>query len=167
MLSKKLEEALNKQVTAEFYSAHLYLSMSAYFSEKNLPGFANWMNVQYQEESSHALKLYNYIIDRGGKVTLEKIDAPPVEWKSLLDVVEETYKHEQHVTSLINDLVDLAIHEKDHATVNLLQWYIAEQVEEEANVGSLLEDVKMASESSSAILMLDRELRGRKFTPIQ
>jgi ferritin len=109
MINKKMEEAINSQINAELYSAYLYLSMSAYFQEKNLPGFASWMESQAAEEMFHAKKFYNYVIERGGRGDMRAIEAPPKEWKSTVDVFEETLKHEQHVTALINGLVDLAI----------------------------------------------------------
>ncbi|MCK5568134.1 MAG: ferritin, partial [Spirochaetes bacterium] len=133
MLSKKLESELNKQLNAELYSAYLYLSMAAYYESKNLKGFANWMNVQAQEEQVHGMKIYDYINGRGGRVQLAVIEAPPVEWSSVVDVFDNVYSHEQKVTGLINNLVNIATEEKDHATVNFLQWFVAEQVEEEAS----------------------------------
>jgi len=135
MISKKIEKALNKQINAELYSAYLYLSMVAYFESVNLPGFANWMKVQTQEELMHAMKIYDFVNERGGRVVLKAIEAPPTEWDSPLDAFEATYKHEQKVTGLINNLVNLAIEEKDHATSSFLQWFVNEQVEEESSVG--------------------------------
>src|SRR6056297_696823 len=163
MLSKKMEKALNEQINAELYSAYLYLSMSAYFEGQNFDGFANWLRVQYQEETSHAMKIYDYVHERGGKVTLTGIDSPQTDWKNPVEVFEQVFEHEQHVTSLINNLVNMAIDEKDHATNNMLQWYVAEQVEEEANAEKLLEDVKMISGKGQGMLMLDRELKQRTF----
>jgi ferritin len=133
MVKKKIEAALNKQLNAELYSSYLYLSMSAYFQSINLPGFANWMRVQTQEELVHAMKFYDFINERGGRVMLQKIDSPPTKWASPLNVFESAYKHEQKVTGLINDLVNLAVGEKDHATNIFLQWFVTEQVEEEAS----------------------------------
>ncbi len=163
MLSKKMTEELNKQVNAEMYSAYLYLSMSAYFSDQNLSGFANWMHVQAQEEMTHAMKIYHYILDRGEKVSLMPIEGPPTEWKNAVEILEEVYAHEQKVTSLINNLVYLARDEKDNATENMLQWFVAEQVEEEAAADELLQQAKMIKGEGHGMLMLDRELKQRQF----
>lgn len=165
MLSKKLEEAINKQINAELYSAYLYLSMAAYFETKNLPGFANWMRVQFQEEQFHAFKFFDYVNERGGRVTLETIEGPRTEWSNPIEVFEETLKHEYHVTSLINNLMDLAIEERDHATKSFLNWYIDEQVEEEANVTALTEQLKLIDGKGHGMLMLDKELATRVFVP--
>lgn len=165
MLTKKLEQELNKQVNAEFYSAYLYLSMSAYLDSINLSGFATWMKVQFEEEQFHALKLYDYILERGGDVELEAIEKPQIKWDGIIDVFEEVYKHEQHVTSLINNLADVAMEEKDHATLNMLQWFIEEQVEEEASVSEVLEQLKLVEGKGSGLFMLDREAKSRTFTP--
>jgi ferritin len=163
MLSKKMEKALNEQVNAEMYSAYLYLAMSAYFEDQNLSGFANWMYVQAQEEMTHAMKIYRYIHDRGGRVLLEQIDKPQTEWDSTEKVMEEVYSHEQKVTGMIHDLVNLAREEKDHGTDNMLQWFVGEQVEEEANADELLQQVKMIGGKPQGLLMLDRELKQRQF----
>jgi len=165
MLSKKMEKALNQQINYEFYSAHLYLSMSAYFKSIDLDGFGHWMQVQYEEEIFHAMKFLAYIQNRDGRVQLEAIAKPPHDWKSPLTVFEDTYTHEQHVTSLINGLVTLANSEKDHATQNFLQWYIAEQVEEEANVKAIRSKLRFAGDSPSTLFMLDQEMAKRIFTP--
>jgi ferritin len=165
MLSKKLELELNKQVNAEFFSAYLYLSMSAFLASKNLSGFSNWMKVQFEEEQFHALKLYQYILDRGGKIELEKIEKPKTEWTNIVNVFEEVLAHEEKITSLINNLVDLAIQEKDHATVNMLQWFVEEQVEEEANASDLLGQLKLIQGKGSGLYMIDKELKQRVFTP--
>lgn len=165
MLNKKMEEALNRQLNAELYSSYLYLSMSAHFLSRNLPGFANWMRVQAQEELVHGMKFYDYVAERGGRVKLSKIDGPPTEWESSIAVFQNVYEHEQKVTALINDLVNLAIAEKDHATNNFLQWFVSEQVEEEASASDVLEKVKLVGESPNALLMLDREMAQRVFTP--
>ncbi len=163
MISKKIEKALNNQVNAEMYSAYLYLSMAAYFEGINLGGFANWMQVQAQEEMSHAMKIYRYINERGGRVILKQIDSPPTEWKDTVEVMEQVYDHEQKVTSMINDLVNISTDEKDHATVNMLQWFVAEQVEEEANADELLQQLKLINGKGHGLLMLDRELKQRGF----
>ena len=163
MLKEKMLNAINEQINAEQYSALLYLSMSAWFSDKGLPGFANWMYVQYQEELTHANKFFNYINERSGRALLKAIDQMPNEWDSIIAVVEATLAHEQHVTALINNLVDIAIEEKDHATQSFLKWYVDEQVEEEANVQEILDTLKLISGQGNGIFMLDRELRNRTF----
>jgi ferritin len=163
MLSKRMEEALNEQINAEFESAYLYLSMATWFEEKNYEGMANWMMIQFKEEQTHALKFYNYVIERGGRVILKTIKGPETEWNNVLQVFEETLKHEQLVTSLINNLVNIAIEEKDHATNNVLQWFVGEQVEEEANVDRLINQIKMIGDHPHGLFMLDRELASRVF----
>jgi len=165
MLSERMMKSLNKQLNAELYSAYLYLSMAAYFESKNLKGFANWMRVQAQEELTHAMKFFDYINERGGRVYLEAIEKPPTEWKSPLDVFEATYEHEVKVTSMINDLVNMSMEEKDHATYNMLQWFVAEQVEEEASADEIRQQLRMIKEDGRGIMMLDRELKQRTFTP--
>ena len=165
MLSETMEKALNKQVNYEFYSAHLYLSMASYFKSIDLDGFGNWMQIQYEEEIFHAMKFLDFIHTRDGNVRLLSIDQPPHQWDSTLHVFTETYDHEKHVTSLINDLVTLSIKENDHATQNFLQWYIAEQVEEEASVKAIQSKLKLAGESTVTLLMLDQEMTKRTFTP--
>ncbi|MFH1487577.1 MAG: ferritin [Pseudomonadota bacterium] len=164
MLNKKMEKALNEQVNAELYSAYLYLSMEAYFKSLNLVGFAAWMRVQTQEELFHSMKFYDYINERGGRVLLKAIEAPQTQWKSPLGAFEAAYEHEQGVTALINGLVDLAIKEKDHATNNFLQWFVAEQVEEEDNTSGVVEQIKLIGEATGGLFMLDRELGQRTFT---
>ena len=165
MISKKMEKALNAQVNAELYSAYLYLSMEAFFQSLNLKGFANWMRAQTQEEVSHAMKIYDFINERGGRAVLKGIDGPPTEWDSPLVVFEAAYAHEQKVTGLINDLVDLAIKEKDHATNSFLQWFVNEQVEEEASADEIVQQLKMMEKAPGGMFMLDRELGQRVFTP--
>ena len=167
MLNKKLEQELNNQLNAELFSAYLYLSMSAYLAIQNLSGFANWMKVQFEEEQSHAMKLYQYILDRGGRVTLGKIDAPQLEWKNVIEVFEDVLAHERKVTGLINELVNIAMEEKDHATVGELQWFVTEQVEEEATASDLLDQLKLIEGKGAGMFILDRELKQRAFTPIQ
>ncbi len=164
MLSQRMNEALNEQIKWEFYSGFLYLSMSAYFSGLGLNGFASWMHVQFEEESAHAMKFYDQVIGRGGRVLLETLDAPPSSWGSPLNAFEETLKHEQHVTSRINDLADLAVSEKDHATSIFLQWFITEQVEEEDNVSDVLNKLKLVG-GGEGLFFLDKELGTRTFVP--
>ncbi|WP_320171524.1 ferritin [Maridesulfovibrio sp.] len=165
MSNKVLEKALNEQLNAEFYSSYLYLSMSAYFSDIGLSGFANWMRVQAQEEQFHALKFYDYINERGGRVILSSIDSPQTEWESPLDCVKGVLEHEKKVTSLINNLVDLAITEKDHATNIFLQWFVTEQVEEEDSVNEVLNKLKLIDGKGNGMFILDKELALRVFTP--
>jgi len=165
MISKKMEEALNEQVNAELYSAYLYLSMESYFKSENLNGFANWMRVQTQEEVAHATKIYDFINERGGRVTLKAIEGPQTEWDSALAVFKAAYEHEQKVTGLINDLVDLAIKEKDHATNSFLQWFVNEQVEEESSADEIVQQLKMMENAPGGMFMLDRESGQRVFTP--
>ena len=163
MLSKRMENALNEQINAEFESAYLYLSMATWLEEKNLEGMANWMMIQFKEEQTHALKFYNYVIERGGRVILKPIEGPKTEWDSILQVFEETLEHERLVTSLINNLVDIAIEEKDHATNSMLKWFIDEQVEEEASADKVINQLKMIGDHPNGIFMLDRELGSRVF----
>jgi ferritin len=165
MIDPKMEKALNDQIVAEFYSAYLYLSMAAYFDAEGLAGFAQWMRAQFQEEQAHAMKMFNYVTERGGRVKLGAIDAPPTEWDSSVQVFEETLKHEQKVTGLINKLVDLALSISDHATDNFLRWFVSEQVEEEDSVDSVLSQLKLIGDNGQGLLMLDRELGARVFTP--
>ncbi|WP_297098648.1 ferritin [uncultured Draconibacterium sp.] len=163
MLKEKVLNALNEQINAEQYSSLLYLSMSAYFNDKGLPGFANWMYVQYQEELTHANKFFNYVVERGGKVELKAIDQMPTTWEGVIDVYEKTLEHEQLVTSLIDKLVDVAVEERDHATQSFLRWFVDEQVEEEANVTEILDTLKLINGQGNGIFMLDREMRNRTF----
>lgn len=163
MISEKLQSAFCEQFNKELYSAYLYLAMQTYFAQNNLNGFANWMNVQVQEELAHAMGLYNYVIERGGEVELKTIEKPEGSWNNALEVFQAVLEHEQYVTSLINDLTTVAEDVKDRAAVSLLQWYIKEQVEEEANVSNILGDLKIAQNDPRALLLLDRELAARTF----
>ncbi len=165
MINQKLEKLINEQINAELYSAYLYLSMGAYFEDQGLAGFANWMRVQFEEEQFHGLKFFDYLAERGGRVQLEAIDKPEVNWASPVAVFEEVLKHERHVTSLINNLIDVAIEERDHATKSLLNWFIDEQVEEEATAETLLNQLKMVEGDGRGLLMLDKDLAARVFTP--
>ena len=165
MISKKMEKALNGQLNAELYSAYLYLSMAAYFESADLAGFANWMRVQVAEERFHAMKFYDYIIERGGRVILRPIEAPPSDWDRPLAVFEATLTHEQKVTGLINDLMDLAHKEKDNASEIFLQWFVNEQVEEEDNAGKVLGQLKLIKDDPQALFMMDKEMGQRVFTP--
>lgn len=165
MIKKTVSDAINAQINAEFYSAYLYLSMSAYFEAQGLPGFANWMRVQFEEEQFHALKFYDYVNERGGRVLLTTFETPKHEWENMVEVFEDVLKHEIHVTDLINNLVDIAMAEKDHASVAFLQWFVNEQVEEEANVEKILSQLRLIGGKGDGILMLDRELATRVFVP--
>jgi ferritin len=161
MLKPGMQEALNRQVNAELFSAYLYLSMSAHFEAKGLQGMAHWMRMQFEEEQIHAMKIYDFINERSGTVILTAIEAPKTEWGSVLEVFESTYEHEQKVTSLINDLVSLAYEEKDHATASFLQWFVDEQVEEEANASQIIDQLKMVGEDGGALFLLDAQLAQR------
>ena len=163
MISEKLEKAFNDQINKELYSEYLYLSMQAYFERLNLKGFVNWMSVQIQEEHAHAMGMFNYVHERGGKVQLEAIDKPQVDWNSPLHVFEEVLKHEEFVTSRINALMDVAEEVKDRAALSFLDWYLKEQVEEESNVGGVLATLKLIKDDAKALLILDKELKARTF----
>ena len=165
MLDQKIQTALNKQLNAELYSSYLYLSMSAYFQSVNLSGFANWMRIQAQEELVHAMKFYDFINERGSRVMLQPVEGPPTEWSSPLDAFENAYRHEQKVTGLINDLVNLAVKERDHATNIFLQWFVTEQVEEEASADEVVQKLKLMGDARGGLFMLDREMGQRVFTP--
>ena len=165
MLSDKMVEALNTQMNRELYSAYLYMSMSAHSTYVGLKGFANWFMVQYQEEMTHAMKFYDYINDQGGKVKLIEIAEPLKDFESPLDMFEKTLKHEQFVTKCINELVDLAIEEKDHATNIFLQWYVTEQIEEEGNDNDIISKLKLIGDDGNGLLTLDKELMARVFVP--
>jgi ferritin len=163
MISKKMEKAFNDQINAELFSSYLYLSMSAHLSSANLPGFANWMAVQTKEENAHAMMLFNFVLERGGNVKLQPIAQPDTNWKNVIKVFEEVYAHEQKVTKLIHELLDLALKEKDHASANFLQWFVSEQVEEEASASEILEQLKIVEGKGHGLLLLDRELQTRIF----
>ena len=160
-----MEKSFNEQINEELYSAYLYLSMVAYFESTNLPGFANWMRVQTQEEIVHAMKFYDYINQRNGRVALTALADPQIEWKSPMDAFEAAYKHELHITAKINELVNLAIEEKDHAANMFLQWFVNEQVEEEKSPSDIIQKLKMIKDSSEGLYMLDKDMATRAFTP--
>ncbi len=162
MLKSKLEKAINKQINAELWSAYLYLSMSAYFESINLGGFAHWMKVQAQEELSHAMKFYDHVIERRGRVSVAAITAPPISWKSPLNAFEEAFKHEQKVTGMIDELANIAVAEKDHATANMLQWFVNEQVEEESSADHIVQKLNQIGTNTGGLFMLDHELGQRK-----
>ncbi|MCL1985871.1 MAG: ferritin [Betaproteobacteria bacterium] len=165
MLSKAMNKNLNEQVTWEFYSGYLYLGMSAYFQEAGLPGFAHWMRIQAQEELSHGILFYNFTLGRGGSIKLANIDAPAAGYKNTLDVFEKTLAHENAVTARINKLVGQARKEEDFATDIFLQWFVSEQIEEEENVTGVLNKLKLIKNDGQGLLMLDKELGARTFTP--
>ncbi len=162
MISKKMEEAINKQINEEMYSAYLYLSMAGYFAEQNLMGFHNWLYVQYHEELGHAEKFYKYLVERGGQVRLAAIKEPEHTWKGPRDAFEAVLKHERHITGRINELVDIAEAEKDRASFAMLQWFVNEQVEEEANAQDILAKLEMVGDHKQGLLMIDRALAERK-----
>ena len=165
MLSPKMQKVLNTHLNEEFYSSYLYLSMAAYFESKNLKGFANWMRVQSTEEQMHGMKFFNFILQKGGKVSLAQINVPKLAWKNLKEVFADTLKHEQKITGLINKLVETAISEKDYATHTFLQWFVTEQVEEEANVEEIIQKIDMIGDNKSGLYMLDNELGARVAAP--
>lgn len=162
-ISKKVEEVLNKQVNAELWSAYLYLSMSAWSESRGFKGFANWMRVQFHEETSHALKIIDFVITRSGEIKLQPIAAVKTSWDSLLNMFEETYQHECKVTTLINECYEAALAEKDYATSTMLQWYINEQTEEESNALEIIDILKITGEKSGGIFYLDKKLGSRTF----
>ncbi len=164
MFNKKIEKAINDQINAEMWSAYLYLSMAAQCHELGYSGMANWFEIQFKEEQDHAQIFYNYIISRGGRVTLKPIDKVQTEWKDALAMFENTLEHEKVVTSLINDLYALATKEKDYATQSMLKWFIDEQVEEEENARGLIDSLKMINGNGYGLYMLDKELAARTYT---
>ncbi|MCI5221395.1 MAG: ferritin [Candidatus Electrothrix sp. AR4] len=163
MLKKKILKALTAQINAEMYSGYLYLSMDAYFQSVSLSGFSIWMRGQVQEELYHAMKIYDFVNERGGRVTLDAISRPDSEWKTPLAAFEHILKHEQKVTGLINGLMDLATTEQDHATKIFLQWFVSEQVEEEAAVGEVVNKLRLIQNDSSGLFLLDAEMAKRVF----
>jgi len=161
MIGKPMQDAMNEQINKELFSAYLYLSMAAYFEDKNLPGFAHWMRLQANEEREHAMKFYDFVLERGGKVTLKAIDAPKTEWTSSLEVAEEVAAHEAKVTASIYALYELALKEKDYPAQVMLQWFVSEQVEEEKNAAEIVANLKLIEEHGTAVLMLDHRLAKR------
>jgi len=162
MISKKIQDAFNGQLNAETYSAYLYWSMSAALENMGLSGFAHWMRVQAQEELGHAKRFYDHIVERGGVVKMAAIPAPPTEWQDVSAMMADTLAHEKKVTSSIHNLMELALAEKDHAAAIFLQWFVSEQVEEEANVQKIIQQLQMAGQSKGALLMLDHRMASRK-----
>ncbi|NPD91547.1 ferritin [Xylanibacter muris] len=164
MLAKNIENAINSQINAELWSAYLYLSMASYCHANGNPGMGKWFEVQFQEEQDHAKIFFNYVIQRGGNVTLKAIDEVPTTWENLLDVFESTLKHEQKVTSLINELYALSTEEKDYATQSMLKWFIDEQVEEEETAQNIIDNLRMIKDNGYGLYMLDKELGARTYT---
>ena len=161
MLKEKMQNAIDEQITKEIFSSNLYLAMASYFADSNLNGFANWMRIQADEELQHAMKFFDYVLDRGGRPTIGEIKAPPSDWDTPLDAFKAALEHEEFVTGEINKLVDLSMELKDHATTNMLQWFVDEQVEEEATTGEIVDRLKLAGDAKGALFMLDSELAKR------
>jgi ferritin len=162
MLSKKMEKGFNDQINAELQSYYLYLSMSAWFTSQNLEGFAGWMKIQAQEEMAHAMKFFDQVHERGNTVKLQAMETPKATWKSPLEAFEAAYKHEQYITGRINNLVKAAMQENDYASNSFLQWFVDEQVEEEASALAVVDKLKMTSDHPGGLYMLDREMGGRQ-----
>ena len=163
MLDKKIEEAINKQINVEIYSSYLYYSMAAYFESLSLKGCSHWMNVQALEELTHTHKFVTFVGDRGGRVLMQPVDGPNTDWESPLAVFEDAYNHEVEVTGHINNLMDLALEERDHATVIFLQWFVTEQVEEEASTDEVVQKFKLMDKTEGGLFLLDQELAKRSF----
>ena len=164
MLNKKIEDAINAQINAEMWSAYLYLSMSAWCAKTGRPGMANWFEIQFREEQDHARIFFNYVLQRGGEVKLQPIEAVPQEWKSPLDVFESTLAHEQKVTALINNLFALTTAENDYASQSMLKWFIDEQIEEEENAQNMIDNLRMIGDNGYGLFMLDKELAARVYS---
>lgn len=162
MIGKAMQDAMNEQINKEFFSSYLYLSMAAYFEERNLSGFAHWMRMQADEERGHAMKFYDFIVNRGGRVVLKGIDAPKTDWSSSLEVAQEVADHEAKVTASIYSLYELAMQEKDYPAQTMLQWFISEQVEEEKNAAEIVSNLRLIEERGTAVLMLDKQLGKRR-----
>ena len=165
MLNPKIQDAFNHHLNQEFFSAYLYLSMASYFEARNLSGMAQWMKIQFQEELQHGSKFFDFIHERGGRVMLKAIEAPKTDWDSPLRAFEEAYEHECAISGMINQLVDLALAESDHAANSFLQWFVNEQVEEEATVDAIVEKLRLVGENGVALFMLDNELGKRAAEP--
>jgi ferritin len=163
MISTNLQKNINSQINEELYSSYLYLSISAYCSSMNFKGFANWFSVQAQEETDHAMGLYNYLIERGGRVLLMEIAKPPYEFKDICNIFEEALKHEKYITGKIHKLYEVGQSEKDYAFGSFIQWYINEQVEEEANATEIVETIKLVGSKGTSLYLLDKQLAGRVY----
>ncbi len=166
MANLKLQNALNEQINAEFYSAYLYLAMAAYFESMSLRGFANWMRAQAQEELTHAMKIYDFVNQRDSRVTLKQIPQPPTDWESAITALRAIHEHEQNVTELINKLVNLAAAQKDHATYAFLQWFVNEQVEQQQKTSDIVGKLKLLNDAPAGLYMIDAEIHRRVFTPV-
>ncbi|MCP4547714.1 MAG: ferritin [bacterium] len=166
MIKPRIQEAINRQINAEFYSNYLYLSMSAWMESKGLSGMARWLLAHYEEEAGHAIRFVNYLNERGGRVLLDTIDAPPTDWDSPINVFKDALEHEYKVTSMINDLVDIALEERDHAASTFLQWFINEQVEEESTFKEIVDKFELGQEHPGFLYMLDKELGERQTVSI-
>ena len=164
MISQKMADAINRQINNEMYSAYLYMAMSAHSSNVGLNGFATWFMTQYHEEMFHAMKQYNYLLDQGAAIHLQAIKEPPKSFSSAKDMFEKTLEHEKFVTKSINEIADLAMQEKDHATYQFFQWYVTEQVEEEKNDNDILQKLKLAGEAGPGLFMIDGQLGARALT---
>lgn len=164
MIDKTVEKRLNNQINEELNSYYIYLSMEAYFESESLDGFANWMELQAQEEMEHAMRIFRYLNERGGRVRLQPIEEPKVNWNSPQEAFEDAYEHEQHITKKINELVDLAEEKDDKATRNMLEWFVEEQVEEEASTEEIVNKIKMVGESGPGLLALNNALGQRQAT---
>ena len=161
MMNKKVEAAMNKQMNAEFYNSHLYLAMAAWFESQNLPGFAHWMSKQAEEERGHALRFYGQLKDRRGAIAVAAVEAPPAGYRSPLAAIEAAFSHEAKVSEAINEMVSAATAEKDYTTVNFLQYFISEQVEEEAQTDAIVQQLRMAGDSKGALMQIDHHLGKR------
>lgn len=164
MMNAKIQDAFNEQLNAELYSGYLYLSMAAYFDAENLAGMANWMRVQAQEELNHAMKFFDFLNGRDGRVVLRQIDAPKTQWQSPLNAFQDALAHEEKITASINHLVDLSLEDKDHASNTFLQWFVTEQIEEESSVKSIVDKLKMVGDNPVATYMVDGQL-GQRAAP--
>ncbi len=165
MIKETISKAINQQINREMFSEYFYLAMASFFENKGLSGFANFFKVQVEEERFHAMKFYNYLNERGGRVRLSNIEAPQDDFNSPLEVFEMALKHEEFITKSINDLMELAMNEKDFATMSLLNWFIDEQVEEEASMNTIVDQLRMINNEGHGLMMLDKELATRTFTP--
>ena len=161
MISQKLQDAINEQINSEFYAAHLYLSMAAFCDTRSLGGFAHWLKLQYSEELSHAIKLFDFITDRGGRVALQSIQQPPVEFESVATVMRMALEHEQQVTASIDGLYELALEERDYSAHVLLEWFVDEQVEEEKSLTEIIDHLEMIGNDGTGLLLLDARLGAR------
>lgn len=164
-MNKRMQDEFNKQINEELFSSYLYLSMANYLEDASLPGFASWMRVQAEEEKFHAEKFMNHLNERGGRVKLLAIEEPKFEWKDIVEIFDDALNHEKHITSRIHHMMDVALEEKDYAAKNLLDWFVDEQVEEEDTAAGILDQLKWIDGKGNGLLMMDRELGQRVFTP--